>query len=56
VSRINDIADSGSDLLLVVEAQGPLAGAPIVLFSILLLLQGHRRLPVTAFAIGAVAG
>ena len=56
MSRINDISDSGSDLLLVVEAQGPLAGAPIVLFSLLLLLQGHRRLPVTAFAIGAVAG
>lgn len=56
MSRINDIADSGSDLLLVVEAQGPLAGAPIVLFSVLLLLQGHRRLPVTAFAIGAVTG
>ncbi len=56
MSRINDISDSGSDLLLVVETQGPLAGAPIVLFSILLLLQGHRRLPVTAFAIGAVAG
>ena len=29
---------------------------PIVLFSALLLLQGHRRLPVTAFAIGAAAG
>ena len=37
-------------------AQGPLAGVPIVLFSALLLLQGHRRLPVTAFAIGAAAG
>ncbi|MGB1432845.1 MAG: hypothetical protein ACPHX2_03720 [Candidatus Poseidoniaceae archaeon] len=56
MSRIDDIAASGSDLLLVVEAQGPLAGAPIVLFSVLLLLQGHRRLPVTAFAIGAAAG
>ena len=56
MSRIDDIAASGSDLLLVVEAQGPIAGAPIVLFSILLLLQGHRRLPVTAFAIGAAAG
>ena len=55
-SRIDDIATSGSDLLLVVEAQGPLAGVPIVLFSALLLLQGHRRLPVTAFAIGAAAG
>ena len=56
VSTIDDIASSGSDLLLVVEAQGPLAGVPIVLFSVLLLLQGHRRLPVTAFAIGAAAG
>ena len=56
MSRIDDIAASGSDLLLVVEAQGPIAGAPIVLFSVLLLLQGHRRLPVTAFAIGAAAG
>ena len=56
MSRIDDIASSGSDLLLVVEAQGPLAGVPIVLFSVLLLLQGHRRLPVTAFAIGAAAG
>ena len=56
MSRIEDIGASGSDLLLVVEAQGPMAGAPIVLFSVLLLLQGHRRLPVTAFAIGAAAG
>ena len=56
MSRIDDISASGSDLLLVVEAQGPIAGVPIVLFSVLLLLQGHRRLPVTAFAIGAAAG
>jgi hypothetical protein len=56
VSRIEDIGSSGSDLLLVVESQGPMAGAPILLFSVLLLLQGHRRLPVTAFAIGAAAG
>jgi len=56
MGRLDDVAASGTDLLLVVEGYGLVAAVPILAFSLLLVLQGHRRLPLTAFAIGAVAG
>lgn len=56
MGRLDDVAASGTDLLLVVEGYGLVAAVPILAFSVLLLLQGHRRLPITAFSIGAVAG
>ena len=56
MGRLQDAADAGTDLLLVVEGYGMVAAVPILAFSVMLLLQGHRRLPLTAFAIGGVSG